>query len=76
MGLPRLETIFELEDEIRRSEQQLKVQRWTRSQLLKAVEKDPRARWHKLAFARIWYRFTKLVDRVRKWLRKGQRHDR
>ena len=65
MKVPALDTIFELEDDIRRTEQQLKVQRWAHGLLLKGVTNDPQTPWHKVSVSRIWYR----IQRLRDWLR-------
>ncbi len=60
--LPELKTIFDLEDDIRRTENQLKVQRWAHRLLLIEVERD--ARPYKIILARLSYRLKRLLHLV------------
>ena len=60
--LPELKTIFDLEDDIRRTENQLKVQRWAHRLLLVEVKRD--ARKYKILLARLSYRLKRLLHLV------------
>ncbi len=64
IDLPELKTIFDLEDEIRRTENQLKVQRWAHRLLLVEVKRDPQARPYKIIVARLEYRLKRLLHLV------------
>ncbi len=62
IDLPELKTIFDLEDDIRRTENQLKVQRWAHRLLLVEVKRD--ARPYKIIVARLSYRLKRLLHLV------------
>ena len=64
MKVPDLSSIFELEDDIRRTENQLKVQRWAHGLLLKQVQRDPVVPEYKLVLARLSYRLKLFLHHV------------
>jgi hypothetical protein len=62
MPKPRLDLIFELEDEIRRTERELKVQRWEHEQLLQLLEKNAQQQeQYRSIRVRTWYRLKQLL---------------
>lgn len=62
MPKPRLDLIFELEDEIRRTERELKVQRWKHKQLLQLLKKNAEQQeQYRSIRVRTWYRLKRLL---------------
>jgi hypothetical protein len=62
MPKPRLDLIFELEDEIRHTERELKVQRWEHEQLLQLLEKNAHQQeQYRSIRVRTWYRLKRLI---------------
>ena len=64
MNKSRLEMIFDVEDEIRRAERELKVRRWEHAHLVRLLEQSPQQHQkYRSLLLRLWYRLKALLRR-------------
>ncbi len=67
---PDLGTVIDLEDKVRRGDNQQELDRWVYQQHLRLIEKDPEAhRKFKSPLWRTWFRLQRAIKRLFIWLR-------